>query len=121
MTNLFIWILFLHWFADYICQPQYVNENKTKNWEVLVIHVFLYSLILFSGTALTAQFGINELCRFAVINFFIHYIIDCVTIYFVNKSLEEKNISLFLKIMGFDQFIHAATLIITANQLLQLP
>ena len=121
LTWLFVYVLFLHWVGDFVLQTQYMAENKSKNFEALVLHVFVYTCVLFIGTSVTTQYGINDLCRFAVINFFIHLSVDATTSRYTKMALEAKNMHRFFAILGFDQFVHAATLLLTTFYLLGKP
>lgn len=121
MIFLFIYVLLLHWLGDFILQTRYIADNKSKNWEVLVLHVFIYSCILFTGMLCTAQYTINDLCRFTIINFIAHLGVDAITSRCTKLVIENKNVHLFFVIVGFDQFLHTITLLLTYCYLLGKP
>lgn len=110
-------LLFLHWLGDFVLQTRWMADNKSKNWEALTLHVFVYSFTVFC-IGITGQYLINDLCRFATINFIIHFVVDSFTSRFTKKALEAKNMHLFFAIIGFDQFLHTSTLLIIAELLL---
>jgi hypothetical protein len=92
-------------------------DNKSKNVEALILHVFIYSCVLWIGAGITGQYIVNDLCRFAICNFFIHWLTDFCTSKMTKVAVEEKNMHKFFAIIGFDQFIHATTLILTIKLL----
>lgn len=114
-----IYILLLHFIGDFCLQTKWMAESKSKNWEALTAHVFVYCLTLFCGIGVTGMFSINDLCRFAIINFIIHLVIDSITSRCTKIALEHKNMHVFFAIVGFDQFLHNVTLLLTTQHLLQ--
>lgn len=118
MVGLFTWLLFLHWVGDFVCQTRWIADNKSKNYEALFLHVFIYGAILWLG--LIVKFPITDVCRFVIINFIAHFIVDWITSKATRCALETKNMHLFFAILGFDQFAHACTLLISCNKLLEI-
>jgi len=118
MLCLFIGLLFLHWLGDFVCQTRWMADNKSKRLDALSLHVFVYSLVLFCGLAITTNWTINDLCRFALINFVLHWTTDVTTSKLAKNALENKEIHKFFAIVGADQFLHATTLILTGYYLL---
>lgn len=118
MTLLLVWMLFLHWFGDFVFQTRWMADNKSKNIEALTLHVFVYSLVLWIGVYVTTLYYINDLCRFVICNFLLHWTTDFWTSKMTKQAVEEKNTHKFFAIIGFDQFVHTSTLILTLQYLL---
>lgn len=111
--NLLIYIFFLHWVGDFVLQSRWMGNNKSKNWFALAFHVAVYENVLFFG--LIAYPGA---LKFAVINMIIHFFIDAITSRASGFFFKKNNIYAFFTVIGFDQFLHAATLMLTFHYLL---
>jgi hypothetical protein len=124
-----ILILFLHFVSDFVLQSRDMGRKKGKNLYWLTTHVFVYSLsFTFLWFLLTKPLNnpYNEVIMFFSLVFSTHWITD----YFTSKlsggfylkmneskSVKTKNFYewLFWLIIGFDQFIHIASLILIAK------
>lgn len=118
MVWISVWLLFLHGLADFWCQNRWMADNKSKSMEALTLHVFVYSLVLWFGVLCTGQYGLNDVCRFAVVTFAGHWLTDAVTSRLTKKALAAKNMHVFFGVIGTDQFVHTASLLLTAHYLL---
>lgn len=125
MVWLFIYVLLLHFFADFVLQSRWMADNKSRNVEALTLHVFVYSLTLWVGAWIMLAFDYWDVIlvsRFALLNFVVHWIIDKTTSRFTQWAwFEKKDVHLFFCIVGLDQFLHAATLLITTQYILGEP
>lgn len=121
MLWIFIAVLFLHFIGDFVCQNRWMADNKSKNWEALTLHVFVYSNVLLWAGTLSQLYLFNDLCRFTIINFIIHWLVDFTTSRYTRKALGVRNLHLFFAIIGADQFCHSITLLITTQYLLGYP
>lgn len=100
--NTLIFIILLHWLADFVFQTDEMAQNKSKSFYWLTTHVFTYSLF-FCG------FG----WKFVLITFVCHWITDFVTSKISSYCwLHEKRHNFFV-VIGFDQFLHIAQLLLT--------
>lgn len=109
---IFLQILFIHWFADFICQTPFQAVNKSKRLDALVFHVLSYSILT---TALWLWVfpipctAVNVLFIFCV-NFFAHLATDFTTsrlnglLYRLGKNDPSKH--WFFVGVGFDQILH---------------
>lgn len=79
-----LWVVFaiivIHYIADFICQTEWQAVNKSKNWEALINHTFIYSYMW----ALPAVYWFAEInvyypCVFFLITFICHTITDYFT------------------------------------------
>lgn len=113
-----LYFLFLHWLGDFVIQTRWMADNKSRKWEALCLHVFVYCFIVTVGVGATMLFRYDNLCRFAMINFIAHLVVDSITSWASKMALALDKTHWFFAIVGADQFAHAATIIITAELLL---
>lgn len=118
MIGLLIAVMFLHWLGDFVIQTKWMAENKSKSMEALTLHVVCYSLVLFVGLWVSQQWTVNDLCRYTLINLAVHWAVDCMTSRLTKIAVEKRNKHQFFAIIGFDQFLHATTLLLTTYYLL---
>lgn len=101
---IYIYLLFIHWLADFVLQNDWMAQNKNKNLFALSTHVLIYYFILLIGT-------FNSLWAF--FNCGLHFLIDFVTSKINAKLWQNKKIHWFFVSVGFDQFLHTAILLLT--------
>jgi Protein of unknown function (DUF3307) len=107
-SNLIIYLLFCHWVGDFVLQSDYMAQNKSKSNKALSIDCFVYGLTL----------GIMTLNPvFGLINGLIHFPVDYVTSRINSKLWAEKKVHYFFVSVGFDQWIHFVTMILSWNYL----
>lgn len=106
--NIVLLLLFTHWFADFILQSDYVAQNKSKSNLVLFHHVYLYMLPF-----VALGFLIPITLGWVLLNFILHYTIDFVTSRINARLWEKKQVHWFFVCVGFDQFLHYASLLLT--------
>jgi len=116
-------LLCVHFLADFILQTRVVADNKGKDIRYLMLHgahytatwlVFLTPVMILGFNGLKAY----DILFFGVFNGGLHVMVDFITSKFTSKFYARKNYSAFFNVIGFDQFIHAATIILTYNWLL---
>lgn len=95
-------ILFIHFVADFIAQTNYMAQNKSSSNKALLLHILVYTTIM-------SLVGI----KFALINGAIHFVVDYITSRITKKLWAKQDVHNFFVVIGFDQFLHAATLILT--------
>ena len=119
MLAIIIYILFIHFIADFLFQNSWMAKNKSSNNFPLFVHVLLYSFILLIPSFFI--FKSPELAwYFAIINGILHYCVDYITsklssyMYKTNQMGTNflPNIS-FWSVIGFDQFLHSIMLLST--------
>lgn len=96
-------LLFIHFVADFILQSDWMAINKSKRWTPLAIHVGVYAL------PFIPFFGL----KFAAVNLAAHFVTDAVTSRASSYLWGKNQRHWFFVVIGFDQFIHTATLILT--------
>lgn len=115
MAWFYVYVLFLHWIGDFVAQTRWMAENKSKMWEPLVTHVLIYSTILWFGLVFTSYWKVDPITHYVMLNFSIHLVTDFITSKVTRTMLENKDLYAFFVVLGFDQFIHALSLIGTID------
>jgi hypothetical protein len=110
---LVIWILFVHWIADFICQDDKTAINKSRGIFYLLKHSLIYFGVLMVGYVafLWVSPETSDSLLF-LLNFPAHMAIDGVTSR-VNARLYGSHRHWFFVVIGFDQFLHYAVLFLT--------
>lgn len=107
-----IYVLFVHWCADFLGQNRWMADNKSTSWLPLTAHVLTYSIIFWLALLLVG-FDIRAVSCFCLANFMMHWITDFVTSKMTKHYWSEHKIHAFFCMVGFDQFIHNVTLLLT--------
>lgn len=107
-------IQFIHFVADFLCQTREMANNKSKSIKWLSIHVFVYSLVTTIGWVVFTC-DINTLISIFLVTFITHWPTDFCTSKITTYFYSKNNLFGFFSVIGFDQFIHATTLILTYN------
>jgi hypothetical protein len=107
-------ILFVHWFADFVCQTDWQAKNKSINFVALATHTTVYSLVWAVPIAIISEnTGNPELLLFIPITWIAHTLTDYVTSK-ANKMLwDAEKVHEFFVCIGLDQFLHFAQLLLT--------
>lgn len=107
-----IYILIIHFLADFGLQTGDQAVNKYKSNLYLFYHVGMYSLVW-----LFAMYGYTGLLLpsilFAAITFVCHFATDYVTSKISHKFFEEKDFHNGFVTVGFDQVLHYCQLLFT--------
>jgi len=114
MIYQFLALLFTHWIADFVCQSHWMASNKSKDNYALIIHVSVYSLVLYIATFII--FGARyeyEIIKFVALNFILHFITDYITSRITSRLWAKQDIHNFFVVIGLDQLIHQLTLAFT--------
>jgi hypothetical protein len=95
-------------------------KNKSTSWKWLAEHVKVYTIALFVITSpLIMQSSLRALCFFCLVNGAAHFYVDAITSRINSKLYKAQMIHEFFIGVGADQFIHAATLILTYTWILK--
>lgn len=112
--EIIIWILFIHFIADFICQSDKMALNESFNIWYLLYHVSAYIIII--GIILM-PFYIQkpdiEIGKFFTLNFLTHWIIDFIILRIKAKHWEQRKRHWFFVMIGFEQVLHISILLIS--------
>ena len=110
----------VHWFADFIMQPQHNRENKWHDNGALTGHIGYYSILWWITWAIflitwDAHNGtlMVPFSLFVLINIGSHWIIDYVTSRESHKYFAVKDYWNGFNVVGFDQMLHYLILTIS--------
>lgn len=118
-----LWILVVHFIADFICQSDWMAQNKSKSNDALGIHVAIYTMVLlFSSIPLALMLQVsngNLVLVWVAFNGGMHFVTDYITSRINARLWREKKVHWFFVGVGADQLIHYLTLALTMIWLLQ--
>lgn len=116
-----IFILLVHWVADFIFQSDSQAKGKSKDIKLLLDHTFTYSMFWFSIVFLfgynnrfesTSWYIINTI-SFVIITFITHTITDYFTSKLNSKLYNAGDTHNFFVSLGADQIYHYVQLFLT--------
>lgn len=118
MTGLELIIIFItghlfHWIADFVLQSNSMASGKSKNSFILMDHCGLYSLIMTIWFVFFVSYNTSDWLGFTFLTFSIHFMVDFITSRINSFLWNEKRTHDFFVSVGFDQFIHFSTLILS--------
>ena len=88
-------ILIIHFIADFVLQSSWMAQNKSKSNIALLTHVLVYMVpFLLIGF------------WYALLNAFLHFIIDYNTSRLTSKLWAEGKVHWFFVVIGLDQTLH---------------
>jgi len=96
-----LYLLFLHFVADFPLQSHYIACNKSKNIFVLLLHILIYSFVM-------GLFTLNP--YFFIWMFTTHFLIDFATSKYTSYLWKTERYKWFFNVIGFDQFLHFCTI-----------
>lgn len=108
-------ILFAHWIADFVFQPDEIAKNKSKDIIALLTHIFIYSAVtlgIFLIMFHTIPFGM--VCAFTILNSLLHFLTDYITAPIVSNCFKIQDHHNAFVVIGFDQLVHLLCLFTTA-------
>lgn len=109
-------ILLCHTIADFVVQTDWQAKNKSKRWDALTLHVSTYTLTMMVGVCLVLRsFEWSGLWIF--VTFATHFLTDAITSRISSRMWAQSRPHAFFVVVGFDQWIHMATLLLTAQWL----
>lgn len=120
-----LFILVVHWFADFVLQTHHMSTRKSSSNYYLTMHVAVYTFstivlwaIVFPLT-LTHISSLGIWLSFATI-FASHWVTDYFTSRWTSKLYKEERYHDFFVVIGLDQVLHYTQLLLTFNYILQL-
>lgn len=113
-----LYILFIHWIADFVFQSDYIAKNKSIDVLVLLLHTVIYIAVFIVGYALIYYIWTDYyimvrpiMVSFLAFNFVLHFITDFITSKISAYFHKSNQRHWFFVTIGFDQFIHQFTLL----------
>jgi hypothetical protein len=118
MEWIIIVILFVHFWADFVFQTDWMAQNKSKDATALMLHVVVYTAILAVGTVL---FIPKIFYFYSLANGIVHWLVDFFTSRLNSRLYQLPSKHWFFVGVGLDQFIHAACLIASLSLIAHQP
>jgi hypothetical protein len=120
-----LFILVVHWFADFVLQTHHMSMRKSSSNYYLTMHVtvytfatiFLWALVL---PLLQIHLTFNGIWLSFVAIFVMHWITDYFTSRWTSRLYKEEKYHDFFVVIGFDQVLHYTQLLLTFKYILQL-
>lgn len=116
----FVFLLTIHFFADFGLQTNKQAEMKSKSNLYLFYHVSVYSLCWFISMYSFSGDIIGSLI-FSVITFITHGMTDYVTSRISSRFFEQEDKHSGYVVMGFDQLVHYIQLMLTYYHIIVAP
>ena len=121
----FLFIVFVHWFADFVLQTHHMSVRKSSSNYYLTLHVTVYTFATVFLWALTLPFMVehvsfNGIWLSFIAIFCMHWITDYFTSRWTNRLYKEERYYDFFTVIGLDQLSHYIQLSLTFNYILQL-
>lgn len=113
MINLIL-IQAIHFIADFLCQTRQMATNKSKSLYWLTLHVLTYATVSTIGWTYFDS-NIATLAMVWLTTFITHWLTDFTTSKATTYFYLKNNMFGFFSVIGFDQLIHATTLLLTYN------
>jgi len=108
-----IFVLFIHFIADFVCQSNRVALGKSKDLMILVEHIWIYGFVFTVGLLVLIGNGlvVRDIEGFIMFTMLAHFATDIWTSKINAWLWEKKEVHWFFVSIGFDQFLHAVALL----------
>lgn len=117
-TYLVLYLLTVHWIADFVLQADEMALKKSKSFGWLGFHVLVYVGAFALMTAPLVQYGkLQQHGYFLAVNGVLHFATDAVTSR-LSAWIYPRSRHYFFVMIGFDQLLHYAALLLTYQWLL---
>ena len=121
-----VFLLVIHYLADFLCQTREMATNKSSSIKWLTYHVLTYTAVLWIsfGVFLIATKGghtsvlLGSTITFVLVNGILHWCTDFLTSRASTHYYKQENYFMFFAVIGLDQLIHTVTLLLTFNYFL---
>lgn len=110
--ELILIILLVHWLADFVIQTDYQATNKYKSVEQLTYHVLSYTGVWIIPSIIMLNSAL-DIIFFLCITFVTHFLVDYVSSKLSHKYFNTTNYHNAFVVIGFDQLLHYAQIILT--------
>lgn len=110
-------IAFVHWVADFIKQTDEMAKGKSTSNYWLGKHILAYTLWTLLAWPLLLSFSLQQLLPWVILNGALHFVVDYFTSRASSKLYQKGDIHNFFVVVGFDQFLHLACLLLSFKYL----
>ena len=97
-----ILLIWVHFFADFVAQNDWMATNKSKNWKALVVHACVYAVFFI-------PFGF----LLSILTGLLHAMVDATTSRITSHLWSKGERHWFFVVIGADQAIHLTVLMVT--------
>lgn len=121
-VKIVLWLLIVHWIADFVLQTDWMAINKSKDMFALLAHISMYSLAMFLGFGIWFELPNDVTYRaFAFIGLtaVFHFVTDAITSNITSYLWQKEERHWFFVVIGFDQFLHYVQLLLTYKWLVK--
>lgn len=120
---LFLSILLIHWYSDFVLQTRHMATRKSESNYYLTFHVSVYSIsTIFSWLVLFLMFNVDFTMFGLFLSFLLifstHWVTDYLTSRQTSKYYKAQKFYEFFNVVGFDQWLHFASLFIIYNYII---
>ena len=99
-------------------QTHWMAQNKSKSNRALMAHVAVYTACLFVfGPFIFPTVSVTSAMTWIALNAGAHFVTDYLTSRWTSQLWKEQRMHEFFTIVGLDQLIHYATLLLSAYYL----
>lgn len=109
--NVILTIILCHWIFDFLCQTDWMGNNKSHHIDALLSHTFLYSVLWIIPMLFLLPFA--SIGWFILITLITHTITDSLTSKATSSLYNLKLYRQFFNVIGMDQMLHYTQLFIT--------
>lgn len=118
MIGYLLYIIVVHWFADFVLQTHHMSTRKSSSNYYLTLHVTVYTFVTIFLWSLFFGFSPINLSCFGIwssffIVFITHWITDYFTSRWTSKLYKDERYHDFFVVIGFDQVLHYSQLLLT--------
>ncbi len=117
--SIFLYILLIHFLADFGLQTHEQATNKGKGNKWLLYHVGVYSIIWFIASYIYFN-SLNNALLFSIVTFVFHFATDWITSRIGKPFWEKQDLHNGFVVVGFDQVLHYVQLHYTFKFILGL-
>jgi len=119
VINIAVAVLFFHFIADFALQSRWMGENKSGSLIPLFAHIGTYAasmFLLLYVCFLPYDFGEGyKIFQFVFVNAVLHLFVDFWTSKATKFFYQTKRMHAFWTMIGFDQFLHTACILLTID------
>lgn len=107
MIETLLFIIIVHFVADFVCQTDKMAQNKSKSNYWLTTHVMIYTFVTMVCWIIFFLFSLIFIpITVFILIFVMHWITDYITSRISGKLYKKGDIHNFFVIIGFDQVLH---------------